>query len=75
VSDSEDSGEVPPELCQLCGVIISNGSQVRAVVRGSSAIHAMEPNLDGQRLVTACSNGYHATLQEIARGRCAGGGL
>ncbi|MGP3950796.1 hypothetical protein [Streptomyces sp. 7N604] len=64
-----DEDELLPELCDLCGVTISNGSEVHALVPDSSVIHARDPDLDGQRFLTACSPRHLEELQEQYRRR------
>lgn len=44
-----------PELCDVCGAVITDGSEVYGTVPDSSAIHASEPKFDGRRFVAACS--------------------
>ena len=66
----EPSEEEPvPELCDLCGVAISNGAAAYSLVPDSSVLHARDPNLDGQRVLVACSPDHLGELQERYRQR------
>ncbi|MFD3441660.1 hypothetical protein ACFWU3_29625 [Streptomyces sp. NPDC058685] len=51
----DGGGEVLPERCGLCGVLMPGESVPSAVVRDSSAIHVHDPWLDGRHRVVACS--------------------
>ncbi|WP_433860093.1 hypothetical protein [Streptomyces kronopolitis] len=62
--DEADEGEILPELCDLCGVVISDQSEINAVVRDSSVTHAHDAQLDGKRWLTACSREHMAELVE-----------
>lgn len=66
---SRDEDEVAPELCDLCGTVITDGSEVYARVRDSSAIHAHDARYDGERLVVACSREHGAELRRQYRER------
>lgn len=61
--------EVSPELCDLCGAVIEDGSEVYATVRDSSAIHAHDARYDGERLVVACSQDHLGELMRQYRER------
>lgn len=71
----DDEGEEPneeeplPELCDLCGAVISDRTEAYALVPDSSAVHARDPKLNGRRLITACSAEHLAALQEQYRQR------
>jgi hypothetical protein len=56
--DSEPVAAEPlPELCDRCGVVISGGSEAyAALVLDSSVVHAHDPKLYGQRVLTACGH-------------------
>ncbi|MFD3441121.1 hypothetical protein ACFWU3_26845 [Streptomyces sp. NPDC058685] len=63
-ADAGDGGEVMPERCGLCGVLMPGESVPSAVVRDSSAIHVHDPWLDGKRRVVACSPEHLEELVE-----------
>jgi hypothetical protein len=65
----EPNAEELPELCDLCGVTIANGSEVYDLVPDSSVIHAQDPTLDGKRFLTACSPDHLEELREQYRRR------
>ena len=50
------------ELCDLCGVVVSDGTEVYALVWDSSAIHAVDPDLDGRRMIIACCDDHLTEL-------------
>lgn len=50
-----------PELCDLCGTVITTGEEVRDTVPDSSSVDLRRPDLDGQRPVVACG-GDHLEL-------------
>ncbi|MGW7527320.1 hypothetical protein [Streptomyces sp. NPDC054783] len=58
-------GEVPPELCGLCGTKISGRTEVHALVPDSSVIHGHDPKKDGTRWLTACSREHLAGLVDV----------
>jgi hypothetical protein len=69
--ESTYTGQMPPddeagaarELCDLCGAVIADDSQLYALVPDPDRPH--EVGLAGQRLVTACCRAH---LEEL-RGR------
>jgi hypothetical protein len=50
--DTEDDDWV--DLCDQCGTQVDD-NQILALVDDSSAVHAVNPDFDGRRMVTACS--------------------
>jgi len=62
-----DQGE--PELCDLCGAVVSDETELYALVPDSSAIHAHDPTFDGHRLVSACTTEHLRELTEQYRRR------
>ncbi|HEY3561794.1 MAG TPA: hypothetical protein VGL05_30220 [Kribbella sp.] len=52
------------ELCFVCGTVISDVSEVYALVPDSSAIHPNAPKMDGQRFVVACTEQHLEQLRE-----------
>ncbi|GAA3048539.1 AsnC family protein [Streptomyces glomeratus] len=63
----DDSGEEGPhpELCDFCGAVIPGGTvEWLALVRDSSAIHAVDPRLNGKRMLVGCSREHLARLVE-----------
>ncbi|WP_412543755.1 hypothetical protein R8Z50_15075 [Longispora sp. K20-0274] len=50
------------ELCDVCGQVITDGSQVYALVPDSSAVHETASRFDGSRLLTGCDNAHLASL-------------
>ncbi|MGA5285435.1 hypothetical protein ACPCSK_34425 [Streptomyces griseoincarnatus] len=66
--DADGEDEAQPELCDLCGTVVSDGSESYALVKDSSAIHAVDPRFDGARMVVACSPEHLRELvEEYAR--------
>ncbi|MCL3999049.1 hypothetical protein [Streptomyces lavenduligriseus] len=61
--------DAQPELCDRCGAVIDDGSELYAVVRDSSVVHAHDPKLDGGRMIVACSREHLRDLQEQYRQR------
>ncbi|WP_410583936.1 hypothetical protein [Amycolatopsis sp. lyj-108] len=53
-----------PELCDYCGTVISDETELYAFVPDSSAIHAHDPRLDGKRLVSACTPKHLRAITE-----------
>ncbi|OEJ21453.1 hypothetical protein AR457_37250 [Streptomyces agglomeratus] len=68
MTDSEpgagDREDPLTELCDLCGVVISDSTEVYSLVRDSSAIHAHDSQFDGKRMIVACSPEH---LDELIR--------
>ncbi|GGX55570.1 hypothetical protein [Streptomyces noursei] len=66
MTDSEpDDGaedEARPELCDLCGTVVSDSTQWYALVRDSSSIHAVDAQFDGKRMVVGCTKEHLAEL-------------
>lgn len=58
-----------PEWCGLCGASVVHGAGVYAIVSDSSAIHAYDPELDGNRSLAACSAAHLGELQQQYRNR------
>jgi hypothetical protein len=58
-----------PELCDLCGVLVTNGTERYAFVPDSSVIHPSDPALDGERLVVACCADHMGRLRVEAAAR------
>lgn len=56
-----------PELCDLCGVLIFDGSELYGLVPDPSATHAPGAGTDGLRLVAACCPEHLARLREEYR--------
>ncbi len=67
--DAVGEDEAQPELCDRCGAVIDDGSELYAVVRDSSVVHAHDPKLDGGRMIVACSREHLRDLQEQYRQR------
>jgi hypothetical protein len=51
------------ELCDFCGAGMDDDSQVFAVVHDSSFVSVVDPALDGNRLVCACSAEHLTELE------------
>lgn len=64
-----DPDEHANELCDVCGTVITDESELYALVPDSSFIHAANPTMDGQRLIVACSQRHldQLTRQYTAR--------
>ncbi|MFI0742454.1 hypothetical protein ACH4PU_30910 [Streptomyces sp. NPDC021100] len=62
----EELGEdgVGAELCDLCGAVITDDSELYALVPDSSVIHSEDAKFDGKRFLTACSREHLAELVE-----------
>lgn len=52
-----------PELCDACGMVITDDSALYGLAPDSSRTHPVDPTLDGQRILTACSPEHLADLQ------------
>ncbi|WBO68882.1 hypothetical protein [Streptomyces camelliae] len=63
--DEPDEDSFLPELRDLCGEEISDGTEVSALVPDSSVIHGRDPKLDGKRRLTACSGEHVAALVDV----------
>ncbi|MGY0231731.1 hypothetical protein [Longispora urticae] len=50
------------ELCDVCGRVITDGSQQYALVPDSSAVHESASRFDGSRLLTGCDSVHLASL-------------
>jgi hypothetical protein len=57
------------DLCDECGEVVADDELIGALVPDSSALHASDPELDGKRLVTACSVEHLTVLVEQYRSR------
>ncbi|MFI5752434.1 hypothetical protein ACIBBE_42810 [Streptomyces sp. NPDC051644] len=62
--DDGDEDEAHPGLCDLCGAVVSDSTEWYAVVKDSSAIHAVDATFDGKRMVVGCSREHLAELVE-----------
>ncbi|MFF3516176.1 hypothetical protein [Streptomyces sp. NPDC002573] len=49
------------DLCDVCGEVVL-GRTFYALVPDSSAVHPVDPRLDGTRLLVGCSRGHLAAL-------------
>lgn len=58
-----------PEVCDLCGVLIADGTERYGFVPDSSVTHAIEPAWDGRRMVVACSGDHTRQLHAQAAAR------
>ncbi|MER6301731.1 hypothetical protein ABT247_19525 [Kitasatospora sp. NPDC001539] len=75
----EDTGpppEGPPaddtdafDLCDECGRVVAAAELLGALVPDSSALHPTDSDLDGKRVLTACSVDHLAVLVEHYRQR------
>lgn len=60
----------PSELCDACGTVITDETDgIFALVPDSSALHAIDPGLDGRRVLIACSLDHLAELVDEYRHR------
>jgi hypothetical protein len=59
-----DEEEAQPELCDLCGTVVSDSTECYALVPDSSSIHAVDPKFDGKRMIVGCSREHLAELVE-----------
>ncbi|MFC7344499.1 hypothetical protein [Saccharopolyspora griseoalba] len=50
------------ELCDWCGTVITDGSELYSFARDSSVIHSRNPRFDGHRFLTACG---HEHMQQL----------
>jgi len=57
-----------PELCDVCAAVLTDGTELHAVLADSSAVDA-RPALDGWRRVVACTPDHLAELVDHYRGR------
>ncbi|MFE3379490.1 hypothetical protein [Streptomyces anulatus] len=67
--DDGDEGQVLPELCDLCGAVVTDSTGLYAVVPDSSSFHAVDPLLDGKRMVVGYSREHLADLVEQCKRR------
>ncbi|WP_407548071.1 hypothetical protein QOM21_03585 [Streptomyces sp. Pv4-95] len=63
-ADRDDAGGMLPALCDVCGAVITDHSEVHARVPDSSVVHPDDPELDGWRPLTACSAAHLAELRD-----------
>ncbi|MFD7169020.1 hypothetical protein [Streptomyces violascens] len=56
--------EAQPELCDLCGTVVSDSTEWYALVPDSSSIHAVDARFDGKRMVVGCTKEHLAELVE-----------
>ncbi|MDR3082508.1 MAG: hypothetical protein LBV60_16555 [Streptomyces sp.] len=62
-SGEPDAGdETLPELCDLCGAVVVDSTELYAVVPDSSVVHSFDPQFDGKRMVVGCSREHLAEL-------------
>ncbi|MEK2495081.1 hypothetical protein WN990_36615 [Kitasatospora purpeofusca] len=66
-ADADDASAY--DICDHCGLAVPAQDLLGALVPDSSAVHASDPELDGRRVVTACSAGHLAMLVEVYRSR------
>ncbi|MEU8975899.1 hypothetical protein AB0D11_43105 [Streptomyces monashensis] len=64
VTDETDEEAPQPELCYLCGAVVDDSTEWCAIVPDSSSIHAVDPKLDGKRMVVGCTKEHLAELVE-----------
>ncbi|MFH9347707.1 hypothetical protein [Kitasatospora sp. NPDC017646] len=57
------------DLCDLCGQVVAAPDLLSALVPDSSALHPSDPELDGRRVLTACTVEHLAELVEHYRDR------
>ncbi|MFI9361451.1 hypothetical protein ACIG5E_10350 [Kitasatospora sp. NPDC053057] len=57
------------DLCDQCGRVLAASDLLSALVPDSSALHPSDPELDGRRVLTACTLEHLAELVEQYRGR------
>ncbi|UKD50823.1 hypothetical protein L3Q65_00575 (plasmid) [Amycolatopsis sp. FU40] len=58
-----------PDLCDFCGAVVDDDTELYALVPDSSVIHAHDPKFDGKRLVSACTEEHRHRLAEQYRRR------
>ncbi|MGI5532461.1 hypothetical protein ACQEVX_35370 [Streptomyces syringium] len=63
-NDEPDEEEFEPELCDLCGAVVSDGSEFYGLAPDSSVVHSENPKFNGKRWLTACSREHLAGLVE-----------
>ncbi|MFD5616669.1 hypothetical protein [Kitasatospora sp. NPDC127060] len=71
MDDTEFEGQdgAAAELCDLCGEVIADGSELYFVAPDSSVVHLAHPERDGQRWIVACSREHGRQLVEQYRAR------
>ncbi|MET8977397.1 hypothetical protein ABZX85_17425 [Streptomyces sp. NPDC004539] len=52
-----------PDICDLCGQLLEEETELLALVEDSSAIHTSDAKMDGKRLVAVCSPEHLKELQ------------
>ncbi|MEE1787094.1 hypothetical protein PUR71_29930 [Streptomyces sp. SP17BM10] len=67
--DTSDGTPDTLDLCDLCGQAVPRDDLLSALVPDSSALHVSDPDLDGKRVLTACSVGHLGELIEQYRRR------
>jgi hypothetical protein len=63
-SGPDVDGGKDADLCDLCGTLVWDSTEWNALVRDSSAVHPVDANFDGKRLVVGCSREHLAELVE-----------
>jgi hypothetical protein len=58
-----------PELCDVCAAVVTDGTELHAMLADSSAVDPRRPVLDGWRRVVACGPDHLAELVDHYRGR------
>ena len=62
----DDAG---PELCDECGAVIYDGSELYAMMLDSSSVDPVRPGLDGRRRLVACGGEHLDALRRYYLGR------
>ncbi|MGW7412761.1 hypothetical protein [Streptomyces sp. NPDC054863] len=61
---ASDDDPLLADICDLCGQLLNDETARLALVADSSSIHASDPKMDGNRLVTVCSPAHLTALQQ-----------
>lgn len=67
--DGFPAGADAYDLCDECGQVVADNDLLSALVPDSSVLHGSDPDLDGKRVLTACSVDHLAVLVEQYRRR------
>ncbi|MFI9318600.1 hypothetical protein ACIGXI_02265 [Kitasatospora aureofaciens] len=67
--DSAADDREAVDLCDHCGRVVPAADLLSALVPDSSALHPSDPELDGRRVLTACTVEHLAELVEYYRER------